>query len=116
MRAKHYKDVAIQYAKDVVNGVRIEGADVANACRRFLSDLERPDLEFRETEPDAAVSIIEGFFVHRKGIPSASCSMSRDSRSIFIVGIAPSPWRVNCDSRSTGIFAFCASRLNSFVM
>ena len=67
MRAKHYKDVAIQYAKDVVNGVRIEGADVANACRRFLSDLERPDLEFRETEPDAAVSIIEGFFVHRKG-------------------------------------------------
>lgn len=67
MKAKHYKDVAIQYAKDVVNGVRIEGADVANACRRFLSDLERPDLEFRETEPDAAVSIIEGFFVHRKG-------------------------------------------------
>lgn len=67
MRAKHYKDVAIQYAKDVVNGVRIEGADVVNACRRFLSDLERPDLEFRETEPDAAVSIIEGFFVHRKG-------------------------------------------------
>ena len=65
--AKHYKDVAIQYAKDVVNGVRIEGADVVNACRRFLSDLERPDLEFRETEPDAAVSIIEGFFVHRKG-------------------------------------------------
>ena len=67
MRAKHYKDVAIQYAKDVVNGDRIEGADVVNACRRFLSDLERPDLEFRETEPDAAVSIIEGFFVHRKG-------------------------------------------------
>ena len=67
MRAKHYKDVAIQYAKDVVNGARIEGADVVNACRRFLSDLERPDLEFRETEPDAAVSIIEGFFVHRKG-------------------------------------------------
>ena len=67
MRAKHYKDVAIQYAKDVANGVRIEGADVVNACRRFLSDLERPDLEFRETEPDAAVSIIEGFFVHRKG-------------------------------------------------
>lgn len=67
MKAKHYKDVAIQYARDVVNGDRIEGADVVNACRRFLSDLERPDLEFRETEPDAAVSIIEGFFVHRKG-------------------------------------------------
>lgn len=67
MRAKHYKEVAVQYAKDVVSGARIEGADVVNACQRFLDDLQRPDLDFRETEPDAAVSIIEGFFVHRKG-------------------------------------------------
>lgn len=67
MRAKHYKEVAVQYAKDVVSGARVEGADVVNACQRFLDDLQRPDLDFRETEPDAAVSIIEGFFVHRKG-------------------------------------------------
>lgn len=67
MRAKHYKEVAVQYAKDVVSGARIEGADVVNACQRFLDDLQRPDIDFRETEPDAAVSIIEGFFVHRKG-------------------------------------------------
>ena len=67
MRAKHYKSIAVQYAQDVVSGKNVEGADVVNACQRFLNDLKRTDLEFRETEPDAAVSIIEGFFVHRKG-------------------------------------------------
>ena len=67
MRAKHYKSVAIKYAEDAIAGRIIIGDDVVNACKRFLEDLKRPDLEFRETEPDAAVSIIEGFFVHRQG-------------------------------------------------
>ncbi len=67
MNAKHYKAVAVQYAKEVTSGAKIAGAEIVAACRRFLDDLERPDLEFRETEPDAAVSIIEGFFVHRQG-------------------------------------------------
>ena len=38
-----------------------------NACRRFLEDLKRPELELRTKEPDAAVTIMEGIFVHRKG-------------------------------------------------
>lgn len=67
MRAKHYFSVAVKYAEDVVNGTKVAGEDVVNACQRFLNDLKRDDLDFRETDPDAAVSIIEGFFVHRKG-------------------------------------------------
>lgn len=67
MNAKHYKAVAVQYAEEVTSGAKIAGAEIVAACRRFLDDLKRPDLEFRETEPDAAVSIIEGFFVHRQG-------------------------------------------------
>lgn len=67
MKAKHYKDVAIKYANDVVSGKKIEGAEVVDACQRFLDDLKRDDLEFRTKEPDAAVTIIEGIFVHRKG-------------------------------------------------
>ena len=67
MNAKHYKAVAVQYAEDVTSGRKIAGAEIISACRRFLDDLERKDLEFRETEPDAAVSIIEAFFVHRQG-------------------------------------------------
>ena len=67
MNAKHYKAVAVQYAREVLSGEKTAGAEIVAACRRFLNDLERTDLEFRETEPDAAVSIIEGFFVHRQG-------------------------------------------------
>lgn len=67
MKAKHYKDVAIKYAKDVISGIQIAGEEVIAACHRFLDDLKRDDLEFRTKEPDAAVTIIEGIFVHRKG-------------------------------------------------
>ena len=67
MKAKRYKEKAIEYARAVVNGEKVAGADIVNACQRFLDDLERDDLEFRTKEPDAAVSIMEGIFVHRKG-------------------------------------------------
>lgn len=67
MKAKHYKDIAIKYAKDVTSGKQIAGAEIVAACQRFLDDLERKDLDFRTKEPDAAVTIIEGIFVHRKG-------------------------------------------------
>ena len=67
MKAKHYKDIAIKYAKDVISGKQIAGPEIVAACQRFLDDLERKDLDFRTKEPDAAVTIIEGIFVHRKG-------------------------------------------------
>lgn len=67
MKAKRYKEKAKEYARAVVNGEKVAGADIVNACQRFLDDLERDDLEFRTKEPDAAVSIMEGIFVHRKG-------------------------------------------------
>lgn len=67
MKAKHYAGRAIQYAKGVVEGKIIIGDDVVNACKRFLDDLEREDLEFRTEQPDAAVTLMEGLLVHRKG-------------------------------------------------
>ena len=67
MKAKQYAKIAIQYAEDVVDGKIIIGEDVVNACKRFQSDLKRDDLEFRTGQADAAVTIMEGLFVHRKG-------------------------------------------------
>lgn len=58
---------AIAYAKAVVSGKEVAGQDRINACKRFLDDLERDDLEFRTKEADAAVKIMEGIFVHRTG-------------------------------------------------
>ena len=67
MKKKDYKDIAIKYADDAISGNIIIGDDVVEACKRFKADLERDDLEFRTKEADAAVSIMEGMFVHRKG-------------------------------------------------
>lgn len=67
MDKKKYKNIAIKYAKDCISGNVIIGNDVVNACKRFIADLEREDLEFRTKEADAACSIMEGLFVHSKG-------------------------------------------------
>lgn len=67
IKGKDYKNIAVKYAKDVTSGKRIEGAEVILACRRFLDDLKRPDLELRMKDPNAICSIIEGFFVHQQG-------------------------------------------------
>lgn len=67
MKKKEYKDIAIKYADDAISGKIIIGDDVVEACKRFKEDLERDDLEFQTKEADAAVSIMEGIFVHRKG-------------------------------------------------
>lgn len=66
-RAKHYKQTAIKYAEDVVAGQVIIGEDVVAACRRFLHDLQREDIELRMRDPDLAINIIQTMMVHRQG-------------------------------------------------
>ncbi len=67
MRAKDYIKIATQYAEDVASGKRIEGAEVVMACRRYLADLERDDIELRPRDPNAACAIMDGFFVNAQG-------------------------------------------------
>ena len=67
MKAKDYTGTAKQYARDVVEGKKIAGAEVALACQRFLDDLERDDIELKPRDPNAVLSIMEGFFVHQQG-------------------------------------------------
>lgn len=64
---KHYKDVAIQYAHDVVDRRVIIGEDVVHACQRFLRDLERDDIELRMHDPDLVINIISKTIVHKQG-------------------------------------------------
>lgn len=67
MAAKKYKDVAIGYAREVVEGKRIAGREIVLACRRFLEDLDRSDLELHTKEPDFVIGIIEKLMVHKQG-------------------------------------------------
>lgn len=67
MKAKDYIKIATQYAEEVASGKRIEGAEVVMACKRYLADLERDDIELRPRDPNAACAIMEGFFVNAQG-------------------------------------------------
>lgn len=67
MPKRSYKDVAVKYARDAAAGRLICGKEVADAARRFLSDLERPDLQLHTKEPDFVIGIIERLLVHKQG-------------------------------------------------
>ena len=64
---KHFKDVAIKYADDVIAGREQAGKEIVQACERFKRDLEREDLELREKEPDLAICIMQTTLVHKQG-------------------------------------------------
>lgn len=67
MPKRSYKDVAVKYARDAAAGHLICGKEVADAARRFLSDLDRPDLQLHTKEPDFVIGIIERLLVHKQG-------------------------------------------------
>lgn len=66
-KIKSRKNEAIKYAKDVASGKTVAGAEVVAACKRFLSDLDREDLELRTHDPDVAITIMETTLVHAQG-------------------------------------------------
>ena len=67
MPKRSYKDVAVKYARDAAAGRLICGKEVADAARRFLSDLDRPDIQLHTKEPDFVIGIIERLLVHKQG-------------------------------------------------
>lgn len=66
-KTKSRKNEAIKYANDVVSGKITAGKEIVAACERFLSDLERDDLELRTHDPDVAIAIMEQTLVHAQG-------------------------------------------------
>lgn len=66
-KTKSRKNEAIKYANDVVKGKITAGKEIVAACERFLSDLERDDLELRTRDPDVAIAIMEQTLVHAQG-------------------------------------------------
>lgn len=67
IKAKNYIEIAKQYAEEVASGNKIAGREIILAGQRFLSDLERNDIELRPRDPNIVCSIMEGFFVHQQG-------------------------------------------------
>jgi len=64
---KQFKDVAVQFANDCIEGKRIVGSEIVAACKRFLDDLKRDDLELRTHDPDLVINIMQTTLVHAQG-------------------------------------------------
>lgn len=64
---KNYESIVEKYVDDAINGNIIVAEDVIRACKRYRSDRERSDLDFRPRAPNMVISIIESMMVHRQG-------------------------------------------------
>lgn len=97
MKAKCYRDVAIQYARDIVEGKKLAGKEIVLGCERFLNDLERDDLELRTHDPDFAIGIIEKVMVHKQG-------ETLDGSPLLNTPLLLQPWQIFCVYNLIGFY------------
>jgi len=60
-------DVVLEYARSIVEGRKVAGKEIVQACQRFLDDLDNPAYELRTKDPEFVIQIIERTFIHDKG-------------------------------------------------
>ena len=112
MAVKRYKPVAIKYAKEVASGKIIAGKEVVMAANRFLSDLERDDLELHTKEPDFVIGVIERLMVHKQGemldgTPLAGMPLILQPWQVFIVyNLIGFYWKGTSERRYKEAFIF----------
>ena len=85
--AAKYKDAALQYSRDVLEGKIKTGKEVVLACARFQKDLQREDLELHTKEPDLVIGIIERTMVHKQG-------EDLDGRPLMNTPLKLQPWQI----------------------
>ena len=60
-------DLAMEYARSIVEGRKIACKEQIQCCQRFLDDLKNPDYELRPKDAEFVIGIIEKTFVHDQG-------------------------------------------------
>lgn len=65
--AKGNKRLVMEYAESVVNGNKLAGKEIAQACQRYIEDLDNKAYDFKEKDAEFVINIIETTFVHDKG-------------------------------------------------
>lgn len=66
INSKHFQ-TALNFANDVVSGKKLANKEQRQACQRFLDDLERDDLDFKQHQFDFAIEFIQTFIFPEKG-------------------------------------------------
>lgn len=65
-KTQSFKNIAIEYARDVTAGKIIAGNN-ARECQRFLDDLKRDDIYLDTKDPDNVINIVQKTMVHKQG-------------------------------------------------
>lgn len=97
-----------QYAQDVIDGKLVAGELVRLACERFMSDLERPDLEFRAEIVDRFITFCS-LLKHFKG-KSANEKFILENWQQFIAANIIGFYYKNTDDRKYTNSLICVSR------
>lgn len=97
-----------RYAQDVLNGSIVAGELVKLACKRFMSDLERPDLEFRAEIVDRFITFCS-LIKHFKG-KSANEKFILENWQQFIAANIIGFYYKNTDDRKYTNSLICVSR------
>jgi phage terminase large subunit-like protein len=82
--------VALNYAESIVDGNKIACVENRHAAQRFLNDLKRDDLDFRQEQFDFVIGLIEGTVAHQqgedlKGTPLKGTPLKLQPWQIFVI-------------------------------
>ena len=97
-----------RYAQDVIDGKIVAGELAKLACKRFMSDLERPDLEFRAEIVDRFITFCS-LIKHFKG-KSANEKFILENWQQFIAANIIGFYYKNTDDRKYTNSLICVSR------
>lgn len=94
--SKHFETAYI-YAKEIADGKVLANEDRVLACKRFLNDLERDDLDFRQEDFNFVIDWIEGTVHHIQG-------EDKDGRSFKGTPMLLTDWQKFCCVNLFGFF------------
>lgn len=92
-----------RYAKEVTEGEIVCGESIRLACSRFLNDLNRPELEFREAVVDRAIGFISTL-KHFAGKSSGKNFILEDWQQFIIANIVGFYWKESNERRFTSSY------------
>lgn len=88
-KTQSFKETAQEYAESVARGETTAGKEVVAACKRYLQDIQREDLELRTHDPDVVINLIQKTLVHQQG-------EDMDGRPLLGKPFILQPWQIFC--------------------
>ncbi|UTI42110.1 terminase large subunit [Niallia sp. RD1] len=60
-------DLVMEYATSIVKGTKLANKEQIQGCKRFFKYIDNPKYDFRPSEPELIIKLIEKTFMHQQG-------------------------------------------------